>query len=176
MLIMLLSLVAKYFSILSFCSQATLSPGYVLWQDLRSNGTSFSVPASLTDIEELRKAAEEFPAQERPEVYGLHCNADLTCRSMQVSRLCLRLPDYQYIYPSLSQHKVLPETCLAYAPSRNADKQVQSCLETMSSTVSSSNASSLAGVSQGSLASTIQLLLLQVRRFVVSACPAVIST
>ena len=65
--------------------QDALAPGYVVWQDERPAGTSFAVPRALTDLDSLKTCAETFPAQDRPQMFGLHSNADLTCRSLQVS-------------------------------------------------------------------------------------------
>lgn len=67
------------------CKQGALAPAFVLWQDVRADGLGFRVPHPLNELDTFRKAAEAFPAQEKPEVFGLHANADLTCRSLQVT-------------------------------------------------------------------------------------------
>lgn len=67
------------------CEQGALAPAFVLWQDVRVDGSGFRVPHPLNELDAFRKAAEAFPAQEKPEVFGLHANADLTCRSLQVT-------------------------------------------------------------------------------------------
>jgi dynein heavy chain len=41
-----------------------------------------------TEIEAFRKVIEELPQQESPEIFGLHANADLTFRSLQVRVGC----------------------------------------------------------------------------------------
>lgn len=59
-----------------------LAPNYELYKDDRAK-VSYSVPAG-NEIEGYRKAIEEFPGQENPGIFGLHPNADLTFRSLQV--------------------------------------------------------------------------------------------
>ena len=41
--------------------------------------------ADGVEIEAYRSAIEALPAQEGPEVFGLHANADLSFRTLQVS-------------------------------------------------------------------------------------------
>jgi dynein heavy chain len=53
-----------------------------LYRDERS-GFSYRVPDSA-DVDAFRSAIEGLPGQESPEVYGLHANADLTFRTLQV--------------------------------------------------------------------------------------------
>lgn len=53
-----------------------------LYRDDRS-GFSYRIPDS-SDIDTFRAAIEALPGQESPEVYGLHPNADLTFRTLQV--------------------------------------------------------------------------------------------
>lgn len=62
--------------------QAVLNPGYELYKDERAK-VSYSVPQG-TEIETYRRAVEELPGQENPAAFGLHPNADLTFRSLQV--------------------------------------------------------------------------------------------
>lgn len=38
----------------------------------------------------FRKAIEELPGQESPGIFGMHPNADLTFRSLQVQPWCIR--------------------------------------------------------------------------------------
>lgn len=59
-----------------------LAPNYELYKDDRAK-VSYSVPAG-NEVEGYRKAIEEFPGQENPGIFGLHPNADLTFRSLQV--------------------------------------------------------------------------------------------
>jgi dynein heavy chain len=59
-----------------------LQPNIELYRDDRS-GFSYRIPDS-TDIDTFRAAIEALPGQESPEVYGLHPNADLTFRTLQV--------------------------------------------------------------------------------------------
>lgn len=53
-----------------------------MYRDDRS-GFSYRIP-DTTDIDTFRAAIEALPGQESPEVYGLHPNADLTFRTLQV--------------------------------------------------------------------------------------------
>ena len=53
-----------------------------LYKDDRS-GFSYRVPEG-TDIDMFRAAIENLPGQESPEIFGLHPNADLTFRTLQV--------------------------------------------------------------------------------------------
>lgn len=53
-----------------------------LYKDDRS-AFSYRVPDS-TDIDAFRAAVESLPGQESPEIFGLHPNADLTFRTLQV--------------------------------------------------------------------------------------------
>lgn len=39
---------------------------------------------NAADIETYRKYVETLPAIDKPEIFGLHQNADLTCRTLQV--------------------------------------------------------------------------------------------
>jgi len=57
-------------------------PNIELYRDDRS-GFSYRIPDS-TDVDTFRAAIEGLPGQESPEVYGLHPNADLTFRTLQV--------------------------------------------------------------------------------------------
>ena len=60
-----------------------LAPNYELYKDDRAK-ISYTVPAAGNEIEGYRKAIEELPGQENPGIFGLHANADLTFRSLQV--------------------------------------------------------------------------------------------
>jgi dynein heavy chain len=40
-----------------------------------------------TDVKEFRSKIEGLPAQDSPEIFGLHSNADLTFRTLQVQDL-----------------------------------------------------------------------------------------
>ena len=64
--------------------QGVLMPDYELYSDAKS-GVRYTVPRG-GDIETFRKAIEDLPGQEGPEIFGLHPNADLTFRSLQVRR------------------------------------------------------------------------------------------
>lgn len=59
-----------------------LAPSYELFKDDKTKA-SYSVPMG-NQIEVYRKAIEDLPAQESPGIFGLHANADLTFRSLQV--------------------------------------------------------------------------------------------
>lgn len=63
-------------------------PGVELYRDDRS-GFRYCVPDSA-DIDAFRIAIEGLPGQESPEIFGLHPNADLTFRTLQVrAPLCV---------------------------------------------------------------------------------------
>jgi dynein heavy chain len=64
---------AKYFNESALAKGLALYPGYV-------------VP-DTTEIAEFRGAIEKLPAQESPEIFGLHSNADLTFRTLAVADL-----------------------------------------------------------------------------------------
>ncbi|KAK9841874.1 hypothetical protein WJX81_008571 [Elliptochloris bilobata] len=60
--------------------QAALGTGYELHKE---GAAVYSVPQG-TEIEIFRKAVEDLPAQESPELFGMHPNADLTFRTLNV--------------------------------------------------------------------------------------------
>lgn len=60
-----------------------LAPDYELHADTKAK-VRYTVPAG-TDIDVYRKAIEDLPAQEGPDIFGLNPNADLTFRSLQAS-------------------------------------------------------------------------------------------
>ena len=60
-----------------------LAPDYELHADAKLK-VRYAVPAG-TDIDIYRKAIEDLPAQEGPDIFGLNPNADLTFRSLQAS-------------------------------------------------------------------------------------------
>ena len=62
--------------------QGVLVPAYDLYADGKT-GVRYTVPSGA-DIDNYRKAIEGLPDQESPEIFGLHPNADLTFRSLQV--------------------------------------------------------------------------------------------
>ncbi|DBA69380.1 TPA: Dynein gamma chain, flagellar outer arm [Trebouxia sp. C0005] len=62
--------------------QEVTRPTFELYKDERA-GISYKIPDS-GEIEGFRKAIEELPGQESPEIFGLHPNADLTFRTLQV--------------------------------------------------------------------------------------------
>lgn len=59
-----------------------MAPNYELYKDERTKA-SYTIPSG-TEIEVYRKAIEELPGQESPGIFGMHANADLTFRSLQV--------------------------------------------------------------------------------------------
>ncbi|KAI3432720.1 hypothetical protein D9Q98_004263 [Chlorella vulgaris] len=59
-----------------------LAKGAVLYRNDQSC-TTYAVPDG-TDVEVFRAAIEELPGQDSPELFGLHSNADLTFRRLQV--------------------------------------------------------------------------------------------
>jgi dynein heavy chain len=62
--------------------QGVMAPNYELYKDERTKA-SYTIPFG-TEIEVYRKAIEELPGQESPGIFGMHPNADLTFRSLQV--------------------------------------------------------------------------------------------
>jgi len=68
-----------------YFNQAALTVGYELFKDVKSD-FAYVVPDS-TEIEPFRAAVESFPSQDSPEAFGLHSNADLTFRTLQVSEV-----------------------------------------------------------------------------------------
>lgn len=67
-----------------YFNQPGLAVGYELFRDSKAD-FSYVVPDS-TEIEVFRNAIESFPSQDSPEAFGLHTNADLTFRTLQVSQ------------------------------------------------------------------------------------------
>lgn len=65
-----------------FYHSEVLHKGAELYRDERS-GTAYTVPDG-TEVEVFRAAIEELPANDNPELFGLHSNADLTFRRLQV--------------------------------------------------------------------------------------------
>lgn len=63
--------------------QDVLSMRHELFQEPKVGGFGYVVPRA-TDIETYRKCVDLMPAIEGPEIFGLHKNADLTCRTLQV--------------------------------------------------------------------------------------------
>ena len=63
----------KYFNQGALEKDKTLFPGY-------------DVPDGKT-VEDFRAAIERLPSQDSPEIFGLHSNADLTFRTLQVKSL-----------------------------------------------------------------------------------------
>eukprot|EP00798_Chlamydomonas_sp_ICE-L_P031303 gene31303-6451_t len=64
---------------------------FEMYKDDRS-GFSYRVPDS-TDIDAFRAAIEQLPSTESPEVYGLHPNADVTFRTLQVQDSIITILD-----------------------------------------------------------------------------------
>lgn len=62
--------------------QEVLHHGYELYRDERS-GARYAVPDGV-EVEAFREAIETLPPAESPELFGLHPNADLTFRTLQV--------------------------------------------------------------------------------------------
>ncbi len=59
-----------------------LERGFVLFNDPTAS-TPYAIP-DATDIDVFRKAIEGLPAQDHPGLFGMHSNADLAFRSLQV--------------------------------------------------------------------------------------------
>ena len=66
-----------------FFNQAGLVPGFELFNDTKQNFV-YVIPDSV-EIEPFRAEIEKFPTQDSPDLMGLHSNADLTFRTLQVS-------------------------------------------------------------------------------------------
>lgn len=61
-----------------FMREEALVSGYRIF------GNLYWIPEG-TEIDAYRKGIEEFPLQDSPELFGLHGNADLTCKAFQVA-------------------------------------------------------------------------------------------
>nr|Q39575.1 RecName: Full=Dynein gamma chain, flagellar outer arm [Chlamydomonas reinhardtii]7KZM_C Chain C, Dynein gamma chain, flagellar outer arm [Chlamydomonas reinhardtii]7KZN_C Chain C, Dynein gamma chain, flagellar outer arm [Chlamydomonas reinhardtii]7KZO_C Chain C, Dynein gamma chain, flagellar outer arm [Chlamydomonas reinhardtii]8GLV_AD Chain AD, Dynein gamma chain, flagellar outer arm [Chlamydomonas reinhardtii]8GLV_AX Chain AX, Dynein gamma chain, flagellar outer arm [Chlamydomonas reinhar len=73
--------------------QPVLQPSYELFKDTRSSdGFSYRVPDS-TDIETFGSYIETLPGTESPEIFGLHPNADITFRTLQVQESIVTILD-----------------------------------------------------------------------------------
>ena len=59
-----------------------LAASYLLYKDERTKAV-YEVPQG-SEIEAYRRAIEGLPGQESPGIFGMHANADLTFRSLQV--------------------------------------------------------------------------------------------
>ncbi|GFH14317.1 ODA2 protein, partial [Haematococcus lacustris] len=68
-----------------------LAVGYELYRDERS-GFQYRVPDS-NDIDVFRQSIELLPGTESPEVFGLHPNADVTFRTLQVQEAVYTILD-----------------------------------------------------------------------------------
>lgn len=65
-----------------FSLQGVLQRGYSLFTDPHA-GTPYTVP-DAPDVELFRRAIEGLPLQDHPGLFGMHPNADLAFRSLQV--------------------------------------------------------------------------------------------
>ena len=72
---------------MQFFHSAAMKVNYELYRDERS-GQPYNVPEG-NDIDVFRAYIETLAAQESPEIFGLHPNADLTFRTLQVRRKLL---------------------------------------------------------------------------------------
>ena len=70
-----------------------LVPSYELFKDARTtDGFSYRVPDS-PDIDTFRSYIETLPGTESPEIFGLHPNADITFRTLQVQEAIITILD-----------------------------------------------------------------------------------
>ena len=108
--------------------QGALAPGYELYKDERTK-QKYCVPQG-NEVEVFRKAIEAFQGQESPGIFGMHANADLTFRSLQVqvyysaskSPLCGKDLIYQKITAQICQRErccVLTSSPWAFDPQKN---------------------------------------------------------
>lgn len=74
--------VLKWLCWVQFFHSAAMKVNYELYRDERS-GQPYNVPEG-NDIDVFRGYIETLAAQESPEIFGLHPNADLTFRTLQV--------------------------------------------------------------------------------------------
>ncbi|GFR42148.1 hypothetical protein Agub_g3000 [Astrephomene gubernaculifera] len=73
--------------------QPVLAPNYEVFKDARTaDGFSYRVPDS-TDIDAFRSYIETLPGTESPEIFGLHPNADITFRTLQVQESIVTILD-----------------------------------------------------------------------------------
>jgi dynein heavy chain, axonemal len=74
-----------------FFHSQCLKPKFELYTDERS-GFPYNVPDAV-DIDLFRAYVETLPGQESPEIFGLHPNADLTFRALQVQDAIVTILD-----------------------------------------------------------------------------------
>ena len=69
-----------------YLNEKVLQAGYCIFEDVKDpQKHKYTIPNCL-DIEEYREAINLLPGNETPELFGLHKNADLTFRSLQVDQ------------------------------------------------------------------------------------------
>ncbi|PNH08753.1 Dynein gamma chain, flagellar outer arm [Tetrabaena socialis] len=77
----------------TFLVKPVLAPNYEVFKDARTNdGFSYRVPESA-DIDAFRSYIETLPGTESPEIFGLHPNADITFRTLQVQDAIVTILD-----------------------------------------------------------------------------------
>ena len=93
--------------------QGVLAQNYELYKDERTKA-SYAVPSG-NDVEGYRKAIEDLPGQESPGIFGLHANADLTFRSLQVQAGVQLILDTQpagaKVAGGVSKEEVVDQIC-----------------------------------------------------------------
>lgn len=77
-----------------FYTKEIAMPGFNIFKD-STTGAVYSLPDSTADLEHIRKSVDELPGTERPELFGLHSNADITFRHIQVQEALQLMLDIQ---------------------------------------------------------------------------------
>jgi dynein heavy chain len=72
---------------------AVLTPGYEVFADPKTK-FKYIVPEGV-EVEQFRNTIETFPSNDSPEIMGLHTNADLTFRTLQVHGVVSTIIDTQ---------------------------------------------------------------------------------
>ena len=69
-----------------YLNEKVLEPDHCIFEDTKNSSQQKFLIPNCGDIEEIRSAIDNFPLNESPELFGLHKNAVLTCRTLQVAR------------------------------------------------------------------------------------------
>ncbi|CAK0759668.1 Dynein gamma chain, flagellar outer arm [Coccomyxa viridis] len=96
------TLAEKYFQ------PSNLLPNFAIYKDPKE-GSAYTVPQG-SEIDVYRKAIEDMPNQDSPELFGMHANVDLTFRKLQVQAAIQVILDTQPQGASASGASSVEET------------------------------------------------------------------